>query len=70
MHEDGIFKPENCYVYTYASPNVTTAFDSVDEKYGFIWKIVNAEDIVPTVPLYRGQLAFQKIWTYLHLMSI
>lgn len=67
MLEDGFFKPENCYVYTYASPNVTTAIDAVDEKYGFIWNIVNAEDIVPTVPLYRDNWHFRK---YGHTVSL
>ncbi len=48
---DDFFKPENIYTYTFASPNVTTLSVSETEKYGFIWNIVNAEDIVPTVPM-------------------
>ncbi|MCR5081166.1 MAG: lipase family protein [Treponema sp.] len=58
--EDNFFKTENCYVYTFASPNVTTADDALNKEYGFIWNIVNAEDIVPTVPLYRDNWHFRK----------
>ena len=58
--EDEFFKPENIYTYTFASPNVTTSSDSQDEKYGFIWNIVNAEDIVPTVPMNREKWKFHK----------
>lgn len=50
MLEDGFFKPENCYVYTYASPNVTTAFDSVDEKYGISsWNMTEKVKLVPNI---------------------
>lgn len=65
--EDKFFKPENCYVYTYASPNVTTSSNATDKEYGFIWNIVNAEDIVPTVPLYRDNWHFRK---YGHTVSL
>ena len=58
--EDEFFKAENIYTYTFASPNVTTASDAQDEKYGFIWNIVNAEDIVPTVPMNRENWKFHK----------
>ncbi len=58
--EDNFFKPENIYAYTFACPNVTTAEDCCAEKYGFIWNIVNAEDIVPTVPMNRGKWAYKK----------
>lgn len=60
IEKDNFFKTENCYVYTYAAPNVTTSKNSHDRKYGFIWNIVNAEDIVPTVPLYRDEWKFTK----------
>ena len=57
----GLFPPENCYVYTIASPNVTTMDASLTqgERFSFIWNIVNAEDVVPAVP-------FNKIgdWNY------
>lgn len=60
IEKDNFFKTENCYVYTYAAPNVTTSKSARDKKYGFIWNIVNAEDIVPTVPLYRDEWKFTK----------
>lgn len=58
--EDNFFKPENIYTFTFASPNVTTSDDCQSEKYGFIWNIVNAEDIVPTVPMNRDNWKFKK----------
>ena len=64
--DDNFFKPENIYTYTFASPNVTTEDDVTSEKYGFIWNIVNAEDIVPTVPLNRGSWKFRK---YGHVLA-
>lgn len=65
--DDNFFKSENMYVYTFAAPNVTTSADSENEKYGFIWNIVNAEDIVPTVPMNRGEnWAYKK---YGHTLS-
>ncbi|MGI5058401.1 lipase family protein [Treponema pectinovorum] len=44
------FSTKNIYVYTFASPNVTTNDDVKNSKYNYIWNIVNAEDIVPTSP--------------------
>lgn len=64
--EDKFFKPENIYTYTFACPNVTTSDDSNGEKYAFIWNIVNAEDIVPTVPMNRGKWHFKK---YGHVLA-
>ena len=58
--EDDFFKHENIYTYTFAAPNVTTSEHFDDEKYGFIWNIVNAEDIVPTVPMNREKWKFHK----------
>ena len=58
--EDDFFKAENIYTYTFASPNVTTRDDAESDKYGFIWNIVNAEDIVPTVPMNREKWKFHK----------
>lgn len=45
-----LFDTNYIYTYTFASPNVTTNDSVYDKKYDFIWNIVNAEDIVPTVP--------------------
>lgn len=58
--EDDFFQKGTIYTYTFASPNTTTDKNAHDEKYGFIWNIVNPEDIVPTVPLYRGKWRFTK----------
>lgn len=60
LYEDKFFKPENSYVYTFASPNVTTSQDCDSDEFGFIWNIVNAEDVVPTVPFYRDNWHFRK----------
>lgn len=58
--DDKFFKAENCYIYTFASPNVTTSEYAHDAKYDLIYNIVNAEDVVPTVPLFRGNWRFRK----------
>ncbi len=60
LYDDGFFKPENTYVYTFAAPNVTTSTESKNKEYGFIWNIVNAEDIVPTLPFFRDNWRFTK----------
>ena len=56
----GGFTPEQLFVYTFATPNVTTDSDAGSSTYGYIWNIVNAEDIVPSVPLYRGSWQYRK----------
>ena len=58
--EEDFFAPGNVYAYTFAAPNVTTSENAHTPLYNFIWNIVNAEDIVPTVPLNRGGWHFQK----------
>lgn len=57
---DNFFDEGSIFTYTFAAPNTTTDSDAHDAKYGFIWNIVNPEDIVPTVPLYRGNWKFTK----------
>lgn len=54
------FDTSKIFVYTFASPNVSQALDTNDAKYGFIWNILNGEDIVPTVPPYRNGWKFGK----------
>ncbi|WP_191016911.1 lipase family protein [Treponema zioleckii] len=56
--DDNFFEKGAIYTYTFAAPNVTT--NSQEEKYGFIWNIVNAEDVVPTVPMNRGNWKYHK----------
>ncbi len=58
--DDNFFNEGTIYTYTFAAPNVTTAKNSQDKKYGFIWNIVNAEDVVPTVPMNRGKWKYHK----------
>ena len=58
--DEGFFKPENLFVYTFACPNVSQEDKTSDAKYGFIWNIVSPEDIVPTVPMRKGNWNFKK----------
>jgi hypothetical protein len=55
-----LFKASNIYDYTFASPNVTTLDAAENPKYGFIWNIVNAEDVVPTVPFNMNNWKYKK----------
>lgn len=57
---EGIFKSDKLFVYTFAAPNVSQAPTVTDLKYNFIWNIVNGEDIVPTVPPCRNNWKFNK----------
>ena len=45
-------RPENVYVYTFATPGVTIqpTEGMKDPKFGNIFNVINPEDIVPTVP--------------------
>lgn len=67
--DDELFDPKNIYAYTFAAPNTTTSEESSSEKYGYIWNIVNAEDVVPTVPLNRGNWHFTKYGKILTLAN-
>ena len=40
--DEGYFKKDSIYVYTFAAPNVSTADKVSDERYRFIWNIVNS----------------------------
>lgn len=57
---DDFFNEGTIFTYTFAAPNVTTDPKAQEKRYNFIWNIVNAEDIVPTVPLNRGSWKFRK----------
>jgi len=50
LENEGFITGERLFVYTFASPNVSQEEKTRDERYNFIWNIVNAEDIVPSVP--------------------
>lgn len=64
--DDNFFKSENIYTYTFAAPNVTTDEEASGQKYGFIWNIVNSEDIVPTVPMNFSSWKYHK---YGHVLA-
>ena len=55
-----IISTDRAFVYTFATPNVTTRKDAHDPKYDFIFNIVNGEDVVPTVPPYNKKWKFTK----------
>jgi hypothetical protein len=67
LNTDPLYTPERLYTYTFASPNVTTSSNAQDEQYANIWNIVNAEDIVPTVPLSTEGWNYHK---YGHTLTI
>jgi 2-C-methyl-D-erythritol 4-phosphate cytidylyltransferase len=46
--EAGIAQKKNVYAYTFATPNTTTSADAAN--YNNVYNIVNAEDVVVTVP--------------------
>lgn len=60
LSNSGEFNTDLVYVYTFATPNVTTANDIKDEKYNFIINIENAEDLVSAVPPKREKWNFGK----------
>ncbi len=65
--DQNVFKPQNLYVYTFATPNVSTEEKTKLDRYGFIWNIVNASDVVPTVPPNRGNWTYKK---YGHTLAL
>ena len=60
LADEGILSPEQLFVYTFASPNVSQSEKTGDSRYNFIWNIVNAEDIVPTIPPNRNNWKWKK----------
>lgn len=58
--DEGIASPDRVFAYTYATPNVTTREDARDEKYNYIFNIVNGEDMVPAAPIYQKKWRFTK----------
>ena len=55
-----VISTDRAFVYTFATPNVTTRADAHDPKYNFIFNIINGEDIVPTVPPNAKKWTFTK----------
>ncbi|MBQ4378646.1 MAG: lipase family protein [Treponema sp.] len=60
LEDEGIITGEQLFVYTFASPNVSQEAKISDERYNFIWNIVNAEDIIPSVPPDREKWKWKK----------
>lgn len=60
LADENIIPAENMFVYTFAAPNVSQEDKTSDKSYSFIWNIVNAEDIVPTVPPNRNNWKWKK----------
>ena len=58
--DEEIVSPDRIFTYTFAAPNVTVRKDARDEKYNFIFNIVNGEDIVPSVPPNEKKWQFTK----------
>ena len=60
LENEGIITGERLFVYTFAAPNVTQEDSASDPRYNFIWNIINAEDIVPSVPPNRNRWKWKK----------
>ncbi|MCR5047169.1 MAG: hypothetical protein K6A42_11380 [Treponema sp.] len=58
--DEDIVSPDRIFSYTYATPNVTTRQDAHDEKYDYIFNILNGEDMVPAAPIYQKKWRFTK----------
>ena len=58
--EDKGAQSKNILAYTFAAPNTTRATDYNSETYGYIWNIVNEEDVVPSVPFESGEWGYHK----------
>ena len=54
MCDTGYFDTARLHVYTFATPNVTTSKKVDNLKYGFIFNILNDEDLVPMIPLTKN----------------
>lgn len=64
---ENAFPTDHIFAYTFAAPNVTTAYNVSSSEFDFIWNIVSAEDIVPTVPPHRNEWQFTK---YGHILVL
>ncbi len=61
--QQGLFDTKDCYIYTIACPNVTTLDEELakSSRFSFIWNIINAEDIVPSIPFNNiGEWNYRK----------
>ncbi len=64
-----IITNDNVYAYTFAAPNVTTYNIEKEQIFNFIWNIVSAEDIVPTVPMNRRSWNYKKYGNTLTIVN-
>jgi len=60
LADEEYFDITHIFDYTFAAPNVSMELRVQDPKYYFIWNIINAEDIVPTVPPNRDNWQYKK----------
>lgn len=60
LANEGAISGEQLFVYTFAAPNVSQSEKTASPAYHFIWNIVSAEDIVPTVPPNRNNWKWKK----------
>ena len=60
LDDEGVITGERLFVYTFAAPNVSQEEKTSNPKYNFIWNIINAEDIVPSVPPNRNNWKWKK----------
>lgn len=60
LDDEGVITGKKLFVYTFASPNVSQEEKTSSPKYNFIWNIVSAEDIVPSVPPNRNKWKWKK----------
>ncbi|MCR5217865.1 lipase family protein [Treponema sp.] len=58
--DEGWFNSQRIFDYTFAAPNVSSEEKTFDQKYNFIFNIVNAEDVVPQVPPRRDMWKYRK----------
>ncbi len=63
----GLFTADNIYTYTFSAPNITSIPSNAEDDYGFIWNLVNAEDIIPAFPFYDGKWSFHR---YGHTLTL
>lgn len=58
--QESTIPTEHIFAYTFGSPNTTTDKSASEAKFGFIWNIVSAEDIVTTVPFNCNDWKYTK----------
>ena len=62
-----MFNTDNIYTYTFSAPTVTSSPAGEADYYGFIWNLINAEDVIPAFPFYDGKWKFRR---YGHTLTL